>query len=85
MYKWVSLVQLFPEVCKFPSKNLHGLIHIWIVGAPYQMILPFKFFQDVKEIEKFPMGLIKYNNIENIMKLAYRAPNRGGGREIECQ
>ena len=41
---------------EFTSKKLHGLIHICIVGAQHQMIIPFSMFRDGWELENFPMG-----------------------------
>ena len=34
--------------------NLHGLMHIWLVVAPNQVIPPFSKFQDGGELEYDP-------------------------------
>ena len=82
VYTWVSMVKLFPELWKLPFKNLHGLIHIWFVVVPHQMILTFSMLRGVRELENFPMGWKKYNEMENIMK-TFRGQPIGvvGGRD----
>ena len=69
MYKWVSLVHLLPEVYKFPSTIFHGLIHIWIVVEPHQMVLNFSMFQDGRKLENFSMVRNKYNEMDDVIKL----------------
>ena len=58
--------------------NFHGLINIWFVGAPHQMIPTFSMFQDEMELENFPREQTEYKYMENIMVLLQRADNRGG-------
>ena len=38
--------------------TLHGLMHIWIVGAPHHMIDPFEMFQDGRDLDIFQWGEI---------------------------
>ena len=76
-------MHLFPELYQFMFTIMHGLIHIWIVGAPHQMIHPFSIFQDGRELDNLPRGQKKYNRVDNIMKLVERESGRGGGWERE--
>ena len=47
--------------------NFHGLINIWFVGAPHQMIPTFSMFQDEMELDNFPRKQKEYKYMENIM------------------
>ena len=81
LYTWVSLMHLLTDGWQFTSKYLHGLIHIWIVGAPHQMITPFSMFQDGRGLDDFTVGEKKYIDMYDIMKLVKRASKTGGGWE----
>ena len=52
----VRAMSFFQYELKLMSMTLHGLMHICLVGAPHQMISIFKIFQDIRELENFPMG-----------------------------
>ena len=65
------------------SINYHGLMNIFIVGDPHQMIYHFSMFQGGKELENFPMGKKKYNEMVNTMKLMQRAVERCGKWDME--
>ena len=42
MYACSSEMHLFPDIWKLLPMNLHGLMHIWILVAPEQMVPPFQ-------------------------------------------
>ena len=44
-------------------------MNIFILGTPHQMIYHFSMFQGGMELENFPMGKNKYNDMVNTMKL----------------
>ena len=46
-------------------------------------IMPESIFKDGKELENFPMGKNKYNDMVNTMKLMYRAVERCGKWDME--
>ena len=77
------MMHLLLEVWKFLSTTFHGLTHIWIVDAPHQMIPPFSMFWDGRELENFPMGRNKCNDMDNIMNIVDMAADRGVGLDIE--
>ena len=81
VYAWVILMNLFLDVWQFLYMNLNGLMHIWIVGEPRQIINSFLMFQYGRGLDNFPRGQNKYNDMDNIMNLVDRVSNRGGWGE----
>ena len=56
--------------------NFHGLINIWFLGAPHQMIPTFSMFQDERELENFP-GNRRNISIWRILWCFYRGQTIG--------
>ena len=56
VYAWVILMKLFLDVWQFLYMNLNGLMHIWIVGEPRQIINSFLMFQYGRGLDNFPRG-----------------------------
>ena len=71
---WVSLYEVpgvFMDQCfesvaigmDFTSTHFCGLMHIWLVGAPYLMITPFSMFHGVWKLDNFTRVKKKYNDM----------------------
>ena len=75
-------MNLLSWVCNFPTTNLYGLMHIWLLGGPHQIIPPFSMFHDGRELYHFSRGRNKHNCMQNIMKFLEISDNVGCGRDI---
>ena len=72
MFEWFSVMHLLTEGWNFPPMNLHGLMHMWILGVPQHMLPTSSMHEYGMELDNFTMVKRKYNYTERIMKPAKR-------------